>query len=73
MKPRGIESVSGVEDGVFQSWRQNGECPDGTIPIARTKAFEHRTSKPMPQYDSNKFVFVPPPNHEVPHQLFEPF
>ncbi|KAI5336883.1 hypothetical protein L3X38_016152 [Prunus dulcis] len=64
LKPSEIETVSGVEDGVFQSWRLNGECPDGTIPIARTKAFEHRTSKPMPHYDSNKFVFVPPPNHE---------
>ncbi|BBG98888.1 Protein of Unknown Function D [Prunus dulcis] len=65
LKPSGTETVSGVQDEIFQSWSRNGECPDGTIPIVRrTQGFEHPPSKTMPQFEPNKFELIPPPHHE---------
>ncbi|KAM1219441.1 hypothetical protein ACFX2J_046273 [Malus domestica] len=59
--PNGIEAIS-LEDELFQYWRQNGECPEGTIPIVRTQGVDHHRSKP--RFNPKEIGSTPSTGHE---------
>ncbi|KAK9923540.1 hypothetical protein M0R45_031952 [Rubus argutus] len=47
---------SDLDDALLQSW---GECPEGTIPILRTQAFDSSYPKPIPQSNDSDVGFIP--------------
>ncbi|KAJ8756173.1 hypothetical protein K2173_024720 [Erythroxylum novogranatense] len=54
MKPSSFPSGNGVQatnsSKIFQSWFNKIKCPEGTVPILRTRAFTHRpVSPPIPK------------------------
>ncbi|KAJ8755793.1 hypothetical protein K2173_024338 [Erythroxylum novogranatense] len=63
--PRGMEATNSTK--TFQSRFKNINCPEGTIPILRTKAFNHGPVTPaIPKRIQSKEIidFTPAANHE---------
>ncbi|XP_050379789.1 uncharacterized protein LOC126797159 [Argentina anserina] len=53
------------DEQVLQSWLLEEECPEGTIPILRTQAFNISTPKSIPQFNqSDVLKLTAPDNHE---------
>lgn len=63
--PNGTNESSHQDDEVLQSWLLNEECPEGTIPILRTQAFNSSTPKSSPPFNGSDVEFTPASGHEV--------
>nr|XP_011463714.1 PREDICTED: uncharacterized protein LOC105351387 [Fragaria vesca subsp. vesca] len=62
--PNGTNESSHQDDEVLQSWLLNEECPEGTIPILRTQAFNSSTPKSSPPFNGSDVEFTPASGHE---------
>ncbi|XP_050379790.1 uncharacterized protein LOC126797160 [Argentina anserina] len=52
------------DEQVLQSWLSQEECPEGTIPILRTQAFNSSTPKSSPPFNITDVQFTPASGHE---------
>lgn len=71
--PEGLydESKMKKQNDISQLWHQNGRCPEGTVPIRRTKGEDVLRASSIKRYGRKKHRTIPKPRFADPDLINE--